>query len=1138
MLLTEHNKLHQEKNDGKYTSSELKAYAGGINALRLISDVSGISLENVSADKIFPSFRTSELPDLEKTRASLSRRVFRSLQDEVVDYGHRVPAEYLAAHWLAQRISEGFPLSRVRALIGVDGTPAPELRGLHAWLATIDHVSAPTLIDSDPYGVLVYGDVSTFPAPLRRRLLDGLARLAEEEPFFHSADRLTSPIGGLSKDHMTEQFRDILVATPPDFALASLVLDALSVGEPNSKLLHELIGIVFSQQVYGLRYRALKALLNLGETGEEALSQRYDQLGQSESDIRMRSDIISRIYSRIGPDKVASLLNEVADRGDEDLVGGALYSVTQSITPKDAECILGKIRQPNYKDIARKNSFEVRYTIERLIELLVLQGDEITDSSLWLWLTLWKSYRHSYGIHESQILQKAFRERPDALAAVVRSFAEGSSDISLNSPFSFLLREIVSAEDEDRVLHDFAATIFDDQLDTERRKLVLQLVIRRTFELGSSDARKLFDELSDFADENPDFQPVFNENRAWPIPPWRKEDALERAQRSSERSAGLKKSIQDFKETTGAIRAGEHIGWLNWLARLYYSDFDEEDGIAAPKIAEMFGQDGFEIASEGLRASFRRADVPTIDRISDASFENSYPVVWRVYQAGMDELWRVTPDIASIPTEVLKVAIALDLVWPIAVNVGNEIKKTSHSWKKSVLEKSPNLIKDVYVYMAERSFERGSLRADGLYELLNTNELSEYSAEVAVHFLQKFPNAPHDQLASLIVAALQNDEARTKLAQISREKQHWNNDKFSDEQKSKWLAAAYLLVPGDFAFDVRVNDISNELLFWTFRELSGRHWRQKRSAYPLAPEQIEFIATLGANTFPASSMPTGGSYGDRNAWDASDFIRALVNELSTITTVSASEALDRLNNDAVMASYGWSVKQAVAHQRGLIREARFRRPTWDSAVAALMRGRPANAADLHALVVDHIDEIALAIRTKNQNLFRQFWNLGPSSQLLRERIEDSCRDILAEKLEARLAPLGLSVEPEGRYVQDKRADIVVQNSDFRIPIELKRDSHADLWTAAENQLGRLYTPDPRSEGFGVYGVFWFGPNRQGKPTGRGGQFPSSASQLRDELASTVPVLKSNHISVRVIDVSGELPSPENSSTKTGKPKQK
>jgi hypothetical protein len=66
-----------------------------------------------------------------KTIAVLGRRVFAAGPvPESVDCVHRTTAEYLGAAWLAHAVRAGLPIGRVIALTGVDGHPAPELRGL------------------------------------------------------------------------------------------------------------------------------------------------------------------------------------------------------------------------------------------------------------------------------------------------------------------------------------------------------------------------------------------------------------------------------------------------------------------------------------------------------------------------------------------------------------------------------------------------------------------------------------------------------------------------------------------------------------------------------------------------------------------------------------------------------------------------------------------------------------------------------------------------------------------------------------------------------------------------------------------------------------------------------------------------
>ena len=43
---------------------------------------------------------------------------------------------------------------------------------------------------------------------------------------------------------------------------------------------------------------------------------------------------------------------------------------------------------------------------------------------------------------------------------------------------------------------------------------------------------------------------------------------------------------------------------------------------------------------------------------------------------------------------------------------------------------------------------------------------------------------------------------------------------------------------------------------------------------------------------------------------------------------------------------------------------------------------------------------------------------------------------------------------------------------MKLPIEIKRDDHSEIWTAAEEQLIKQYSRDPASEGNGIYLAFW------------------------------------------------------------------
>jgi hypothetical protein len=187
----------------------------------------------------------------------------------------------------------------------------------------------------------------------------------------------------------------------------------------------------------------------------------------------------------------------------------------------------------------------------------------------------------------------------------------------------------------------------------------------------------------------------------------------------------------------------------------------------------------------------------------------------------------------------------------------------------------------------------------------------------------------------------------------------------------------------------------------------------------------------------------------------------------------------------------------------------------------LVSGSPANAADLAALTTDHLRELALEIRLGNTDQYKQFWNVDQYSRPLEQRPEDACRDTLLERLRDRLRNLGIDAQPEGHYANDKRADIRVSyttpNLSMAVPIEIKRDSHRDLWRAISEQLIDLYTRDPGSAGRGIFLVFWFGgKNMPAPPTG---DRPRNAQELDTQLIAVVPEDKRELISVCVMDCS-------------------
>ncbi len=261
-------------------------------------------------------------------------------------------------------------------------------------------------------------------------------------------------------------------------------------------------------------------------------------------------------------------------------------------------------------------------------------------------------------------------------------------------------------------------------------------------------------------------------------------------------------------------------------------------------------------------------------------------------------------------------------------------------------------------------------------------------------------------------------------------------------------------------------------------------------------------------------------HGNRNPWDAADFIGRVINSLSASPHAAATEALERLIANPSLGSYRDILGHALAQQRTRRRDAEYHRPTWDEAVAGFANGSPANVGDLCALTVSQLEDIAVHIRSAPTDIYKQFWNLDSRSRPTTTRPEEACRDALLTLLRPHMIAREATAEPEGHMVDDKRADIAVARPSMKVVVELKKDTHQAVWNAAQEQLDRFYTRDPEAKGFGIYGVFWFGEKREKKLPAPPDAVtePTTSTEMASALRSLLPENVRGRIAVVVFDV--------------------
>ena len=110
----------------------------------------------------------------------------------------------------------------------------------------------------------------------------------------------------------------------------------------------------------------------------------------------------------------------------------------------------------------------------------------------------------------------------------------------------------------------------------------------------------------------------------------------------------------------------------------------------------------------------------------------------------------------------------------------------------------------------------------------------------------------------------------------------------------------------------------------------------------------------------------------------------------------------------------------------------------------------------------------------------------------------------------------MNAQPEGQHANQNRSDIVISAYGFQVPIEVKRNTDRELWSAVHKQLIAKYAVDPASGGYGVYVVFWFGSDKQ-RPRSDGAR-PNSPEKLEKLLTESLGQDEARKISICVIDV--------------------
>lgn len=1131
-LVEEPNKRHRDMRRGQAAASvaELLEAAGQVCAVQLLAGIAGFALDPDSADSAHPTLTTvgiSMAPALEQT---LDSRLFESRgQEERREPAHRSVAEFLGAHYLARRIDRaGLPLGRALALMTAgDGGIVADLRGLHAWLAVHSPAARSGCIDRDPLGVVLYGDPRSFDTQAKRRLLSALGQKARSYSGFRFQNWEASPFGALAGPDISSDFREVLVADARDEAHEAwldCVLEAITHGEPMPELGDAVLAVARDASHWPRnRRRAIEAYRKACADMAAPLSALLDDIHKgkvADGDDELTGMLLDILYpAHLSGENIVSYLHPAKA---PNLIG--MYrlfwddKLASRTSPSDMPALLDSVAN----DGVRLRDALDEYHFENVAGKLLATGIETVGESasvgqLWNWLgiTLDKYASTRIDKDHAERIAAWLSARPQTYQALLEyGLSQCTGDGNPFELFYRIERRFHGAEMPPEVQEwcfARAAATADAGMRGQLFNKGAFALVRR---LGYTP--ELLDAFLAIAHQYPDLQTNVDGWLKEDWVEWRQEDAQRQVEHKEKEQARIEEWIVHFRKHQTEIEGGTAPpGVMHQVAMIYFGRFREAKGdTPIDRLQTFFGEDaGITLAAlAGLRSCLARQDLPSVREIVELDTQGQHHFIAEACLAGVEELARE----GEAAVMALDSAVQERLV---AFRLTHDFDDTP-AWFLALVRHRPQVVADVLVTYASAMFKARKEHVSGLYPLAYDEDHAEVARRAALRLLAGYPlRAKKEKLGDLgvlLVAAIRYADQRELLALIDTK---LSRPSLDGAQRGQWLAAGLLLDPERFEEAVarHVGNSQSRAL-----QVAG-FFESRPSQAGQLPELSATASALLVRLLAPHLSPDRqtGAHWVTAEMNAADLVRKLILRLGANPNAEAAQMLDDLLADGRLRTWHDLLRHYRESQRITSREAGFRRVGAADVVRTLANAQPANAADLHALLIQHLRDIETDDRNGNATGYHRYWNVDSHGRHTEPRPENDCQKRLYELLKEKLRPTGVDLQREHQRRENKRADMSASFggiAGFNIPIELKVESNPGLWRALRDQLIRHYSRDPGAGGFGIYLVFWFG-GRNMPTAADGGKPPGSARDLEYRLRATLTPEERQCIEVVAMDCS-------------------
>ncbi|WBL34048.1 hypothetical protein O5O51_04925 [Sinirhodobacter sp. HNIBRBA609] len=1099
------------------TSEQRIAFADEVFARLLLSGSDGVSTTDLAEGPTFPRIQDLGLPD-QRVASILDTRLFRpSAGADRHEPVHRIVAEHCAARALVQRIDDPANTLTVKqclSIVAPNGATRDDLRGLLGWMAALGSQNVQdAAIDVDPYAVISNGDPSRLSVRSRHRLLEALGKLEADDPFFRRVDRWRSfSTSGFFSPDIVDAIRP-MIAREGGGDLRALLLELLSGSPAVTPLRPELEAIVLDDTATPqCRHAAVDCLAR----EELDLAPMVDPLiasGTNEA-LRLAAKIVTHMGVRRQPrEKLRDLLLVCAnlyptDPRKRERVLGSRYFIRILVRDFDAD-LCGWLLDEVTRGLActcGARSWECHcrdgfskiagHLLDRYFDIAEAPGD---PARIWGWLKPLHFHRSVSGKDSPAV--RVLQEEHHLRREIQRLMFEGLTT-----------REAMIDEGIDRHGHaglSFRSVDIRPMMDyafaTENVELWDFFVHSHDFYRARAERGP--DELRNYARQQARQKPDFlarwalrqrRQFRSWQQNRERRFRFQARRRRRERAAEG--KAISSLTRDRSIIEAGQHKGWLTYIARCYLVQPNDMDELTH----------GLIDVDAALRNYLGVVgdDIPTLEQCALGTARAS---VVRLHAACVAE-FRVTADLSHIDRRMLA-AVRTDIG---GYNWGSEGERERFEEAVDATLFRNEADADAFITeYVEAQLASGSETADVSW--LERKPMFHFLLPTRpLEWLRKFRAIAHHPLNRLFDMAVRYGDRADLLSLIRERCADLDTGMLPhrlEAQRRFWFLRHFWFLDDDQSAVWSVLDRNPDFIFELEHIRSDQ--RGDDATWPdLSAAKIARVLDTFIDRWPPVPLPSSWGTGSPKPETAYRYLTDIVYMIGRDTTDAVLPVLDGLLADPRMAPFHRNLRSIRAASRRTISLRDFAPPSAAAVRAALDQGRPASVEHMRRVVVEFLGRLQDDVLGGDLGVIDQFYEKG-------QRLgENAATRRIVNWLRPRLEPLGFVDVIEHQLADGNRCDITasIQTPAGRkmLVVEVKGQWNAELFTAAQMQLADRYAVHPTAEEQGVYLVLWFGSDE--KIAGLKNHDNVQVSDLKKKLEEGLPVELVGKLDVVVLDV--------------------